>query len=62
MTGFKKWSPEDDARLRELHATGMPLSKMAHEMGLTPGQVHGRVWKLKLKRREKKQEAPVAAD
>lgn len=54
MSGFKKWTAEDDARLRELHASGMALSKMAAEMGLTAGQVHGRVWKLKLKRREAK--------
>ena len=60
MPGFKKWDEAADCRLRELHASGLSLSKIAHEMGLTAGQVHGRVWKLKLKRREKKPEAAVA--
>lgn len=57
MSGFKKWDVESDARLRELHGSGLSLSKIAHEMGLTAGQVHGRVWKLKLVRRPKKEEA-----
>lgn len=57
MSGFKKWTAEDDAKLRDLHATGLSLSKMATEMGVTGGQLRGRVWKLKLTRKE-----PKAAD
>lgn len=57
MSGFKKWTDEDDAKVRELHATGMSLSAMAQEMGVTGGQIRGRVWKLKLTRKE-----PKAAD
>jgi hypothetical protein len=52
--GFKKWTEADDARLRELHATGLSFSKIAREMGLTSGQVHGRVWKLRLPQRRPK--------
>jgi hypothetical protein len=57
MSGFKKWSADDDAKLRELHESGLSLSGIARTLGLTSGQVHGRVWKLGLKRRPAKREA-----
>jgi hypothetical protein len=44
------WNEEQDSRLRELHASGIPLARIAEEMKLTRGQIHGRVWKLGLKR------------
>jgi len=50
---MRNWTDEDDTKIRELHASGMPLSKMAHEMGVTGGQMRGRVWKLQLTRKEK---------
>jgi hypothetical protein len=55
--GFKKWTDVDDEKIRTLHASGMSLSKMASEMGVTGGQMRGRVWKLKLVRKPKEAEA-----
>lgn len=45
-----KWNEEQDSKLRELHASGIPLARIAEEMKFTRGQIHGRVWKLGLKR------------
>lgn len=45
-----KWNEEQDATLRTLHESGIPLARIAEEMKMTRGQIHGRVWKLGLKR------------
>lgn len=53
MTRHHKWTPEEDLRLRRLHALHKTWTYIAADLGLSYGQVMERGMKLKVKRKLK---------
>ena len=43
----RKWSPEDDKRLLELRAAGVPANKIANELHRTQSAIDARINALK---------------
>lgn len=55
MTKHHLWTPEEDKRLRQLHARHVSWSMIAAELGLSYGQCMERGMKLGVKRKGKRQ-------
>lgn len=47
------WTPEDDAKIRELWDAQNSVTAIAKKLGKTRGQIAGRVWHMKLFRKPK---------
>ena len=46
--GWRPWTEQSIARLRELRAAGLKLSEIATQMDLTEGQVIGKIQRLRI--------------
>lgn len=49
MTGGRPWTPDDDARLRELAETGVPYEKIGEMLGRTQQAIQNRCYTIKIR-------------